>query len=326
MLREAILRREEHQSAPAQGTAFLRSSRSMRCEPNDFRYAEHRSFDVNFRAMSCSFAALQDADEDSTKQTRTHMLELVGSLRELEQCFMHLASCGGPCNLVLSPRTFELYTAGPLSLKGPPGTIPSIPGLQPVPCGLSPLKAAAPAEKATSRVRRCALLSLVNAEKECAMVICCFDSWRMLMQCCKQYNLGAQKTPELLQRHEREIANFRRSLEENDVRLLQMLRDAVNASQDQTSMGEQCKGEPACGLNAMSALLDEAEQEMDGAKMNEELVSRLISRVEDLELEKALLIEELAQVRNVMRGLSRARALSLRAHSLMQVRRVIRYR
>ena len=91
-------------------------------------------------------------------------------------------------------------------------------------------------------------------------------------------------------------------------------------------MGEQCKGEPACGLNAMSALLDEAEQEMDGAKMNEELVSRLISRVEDLELEKALLIEELAQVRNVMRGLSRARALSLRAHSLMQVRRVIRYR
>lgn len=222
---------------------------------------------------------------------------------------MYLAPTRKACELDLSPRTVELYTAGPLSLKGPPGTTPWIPGLQPVPCGLSPLKAATQPGQTTARVRRCALMNIINEEKECAMIICCFDSWRMLMQCCKQFNLGTEETPELLQQHERDIEGYRHRLQENECQLVQLLRDGKTAAQQPTSLKEPsssdpgplpkptiCKEEPACGLHVMGKLLDEAEQEMEGTKFHEELVSRLINRVENLELEKALLKEELAQV------------------------------
>lgn len=262
---------------------------------------------------------MDDGQEDEDSQKRTSISSLQGSLRDLEQCLMCLvpATCEsrGPN---FSPRTIEIYTAGPLSLKGPAGTIPAIPGLQPVPCGLSPLKAAVPAVKTASRVRRCALMNIDN-NRESAMVICCFDSWRSLALICKQFNLGLEETPELLQQHERDIAAFCRAREENDLRLTQLLRDAKevatqgSASDSTTDDQHACAEEqpcisnesawaperamPACGLPAMNTLLDEMELEMEGARMNEELVSRLINRVEKLELEKAILKEELEQVR-----------------------------
>jgi len=259
----------------------------------------------------------RDGQDDEGDQERMSIFSLQGSLRDLEQCLMCLApaSCeSGGANF--SPRTIEIYTAGPLSLKGPPGTIPAIPGLQPVPCGLSPLKAAVPAGKTTSRVRRCALMNIER--KESPMVISCFDSWRSLVLICKQFNLGREETPALFQQHERDIAAFRRTFEKNDLRLTQLLRDAKAATQESASHSatddQQASAEeqpriaiesawapeqamPACGLPAMNILLDEMELEMDGVQMNEELISRLINRVEKLELEKALLKEELEQVR-----------------------------
>ena len=52
---------------------------------------------------------------------------------------------------------------------------------------------------------------------------------------------------------------------------------------------------PASSRVALSQLLDEAEQEVDLAHHQERVVSRLMDRVEQLELEKSLLQEQLLQ-------------------------------
>ena len=79
---------------------------------------------------------------------KTDLLELQASLRDLEQCFVLLSTAHGAAK-----GTDGDYLAGPLSLKGPPGTVSSIAGVE-----LAPLKVGVASHRETaSRVRRCAL-------------------------------------------------------------------------------------------------------------------------------------------------------------------------
>ncbi len=215
---------------------------------------------------------------------KTGRLELEGSLRELEKCFAALAC--------FSPRThlaLDLYAAGPLSLEGPPGTVSSIPGLP----QLTDIALA----RETCRVRRCALSHIAGKGRirRMSLLLFCFDAWKMTMYCRLQFDLGKEETVEQTLRHESTLAAYRCKLVEEDRHLEDLVRKQRDDRAKATQKESTAPDTPASNGVALSQLLDEAEQEVDLAHHQERVVSRLMDRVEQLELEKSLLQEQLLQ-------------------------------
>ena len=224
---------------------------------------------------------------------KTDRPEAAGSLGELEKCFSSLAC--------FSPRThlaLDLYTAGPLSLDGPPGTVPSIPGLP-------PLTDVAPARWAC-RVRRCAFSNMVGTRHIRPLARFCFDAWKMLMYIRLQFDLGKEETVEQTVRNEALLAAYRRKLVEADRQLEALVRQQRIDTAKKQKEGHQDRqveeterGAGKDGLAsrhaALSRLLDETENEVDLAHHHERILSQLMDRVEKLELEKAVLQDHLLQ-------------------------------
>lgn len=117
------------------------------------------------------------------------------------------------------------------------------------------------------------------------------------MYCRLQFDLGKEETVEQTLRHESTLAAYRCKLAEEDRHLEDLVRkqrtdrDRVKATQKESAAPDT----PASNGVALNQLLDEAEQEVDLAHHQERVVSRLMDRVEQLELEKALLQEQLLQ-------------------------------
>ena len=224
---------------------------------------------------------------------KTDRPEAAGSLGELEKCFSSLAC--------FSPRThlaLDLYTAGPLSLDGPPGTVPSIPGLP-------PLTDVAPARWAC-RVRRCAFSNMVGTRRIRPLARFCFDAWKMLMYIRLQFDLGKEETVEQTVRNEALLAAYRRKLVEADRQLEALVRQQRIDTAKKQKEGHQDRqveeterGAGKDGLAsrhaALSRLLDETENVVARAHHHERILSELMDRVEKLELEKAVLQDHLLQ-------------------------------
>ena len=136
-----------------------------------------------------------------------------------------------------------------------------------------------------ARVQRRALSNVVRKGRNSALVIYCFDVWRMLMFCRVQHDVDKEEMLRLRREHERDVAQLQKMIS---------ARAAIDACNGEISGGELFRdaASPKTGDSqavaalmspTLSALLDAGENAMRAAEAQAEAA---LQRVDELERDK----------------------------------------